>query len=1056
MTLDPFYRFRSSLADALERDLVGPLPTDTADDDELLLVEAPITRYLSGILFPQSSDAIDQENDLDASDDYDETSAPDPPVAMANVKYPSSMGLTFAVSDECQSISVQVTAARYAPEEAEESPVEQEGLNRRKRFSATTRRWRRTALSGEPVIIDTRAVTGDARAEVFPGLEIFWRTRSPRHGSALITVGLINTIKLPIGTFDRDEHCFFQPRLTVTGVDHPTPFVARLRDDAHADDEDLRSYQLLYRHSIEFATGHGCSVDWTVSDKELSRCAEIRMQHLPRFELKIADSNPAIVSEWFGMIRLAEAPRANVVSGLGAFCDDYRMWIEARRQEANDLDDELRATGWQHLSLCDEVHQRMLRGTRLLADDDQAWDAFVLTNRAMAEQRARSEALLAGDDPSSDLDLAVHQWRPFQLGFILLALAGIADPSDPERELVDLLWFPTGGGKTEAYLGLIAFTTFLRRLRAPTVGGGVTVLMRYTLRLLTIQQFERAALLICVCEHLRKQASDRLGSSPVSIGLWIGRDGAPNTRRGARKSLDKLRTGAVLEKENPVQLHRCPWCGLRLDYRNYWIRNNDPRMMITCRNDACEFKHGLPVFIVDEDIYDERPTLLIATADKYAGLPWQEKTTELFNVGCPEQPPELIIQDELHLISGPLGTLAGLYETAIDLLCRGTNGAPPKVIASTATIRRARTQVLALFSRDVRQFPPPALDARDSWFAIERPRNERGTRLYVGLIAPATSQTTLLVRTYGLLLQVVSELSAEPEHRDPYWTLLGYFNSLRVLGSARMQVQDDVPGYMAVIAGRDKSTVRPVDEIIELTSREPSSSIPGHLKSMESPYGSDGALDLILATNMISVGVDIGRLGLMAVMGQPQSASEYIQATSRVGRRYPGLVAIIFNSSRSRDRSHYESFVAFHSALYRQVDASSVTPFSPRARDRGLHAVLVALTRLTVPELRANKTAGNSDALERSLPSIRDLITRRVHEVAPEQEAATKQHLDDLIAQWLHRARTESDLRYVNPDNPDGALLVEATESDPDMGQFPTLRSLRDVDTESNLYLVRP
>ena len=478
-------------------------------------------------------------------------------------------------------------------------------------------------------------------------------------------------------------------------------------------------------------------------------------------------------------------------------------------------------------------------------------------------------------------------------------------------------------------------------------------------------------------------------------------------------------------------------------------------MMITCRNDDCEFANGLPVYIVDDDIYNGRPTLIIATADKYAGLPWRDKATELFNVGHPEPPPELIIQDELHLISGPLGTLAGLYETAVDLLCRGEDDTPPKVIASTATIRRAQSQVLGLFSRDVRQFPPPGLDVRDSWFAVERPRNERGTRQYLGLMAPATSQTTLLVRTYGVLLQRAAELQADPEHRDPYWTLLGYFNSLRVLGGARMQVQDDVPGYMAVVARRDEAAVRSVESVEELTSRVPSSAIPGILAAMDQPYETQGALDLILATNMISVGVDVSRLGLMAVMGQPQSASEYIQATSRIGRRYPGLVAVMFNAARSRDRSHFESFTAFHSALYRQVDSSSVTPFSPRARDRGLHAVLVALTRLTVAELRPNDAAGNVTALEFNLPRVKERILERVRRVDPAEADAVARNLDELIDQWLHRARTVPGLRYSNPNDEDNALLVDATVTEPEPGQFPTLWSLRDVDTESGLYLVR-
>jgi ATP-dependent helicase YprA (DUF1998 family) len=462
--------------------------------------------------------------------------------------------------------------------------------------------------------------------------------------------------------------------------------------------------------------------------------------------------------------------------------------------------------------------------------------------------------------------------------------------------------------------------------------------------------------------------------------------------------------------------------------------------------------------VVDEDIYNFRPTLLIATADKFASLPWRDRFIELFNRGDGVAlPPELIIQDELHLISGPLGTLAGLYETAIDLLATH-EGVVPKIVASTATIRRAGTQVGALFARDLRQFPPPALDARDSFFAVEAEPSRVGTRLYVGLMTPATSQSTLMIRVYAALLQGAATLNAPSDDgvRDPYWTLVGYFNSLRVLGGARMQVQDDVNDRLDLLARAAGSEARAIDQRIELTSREPSGDIPGHLEHLTLAYPDERALDVVLATNMISVGVDIDRLGLMVVMGQPQSTSEYIQATSRVGRQYPGLVVTLFNAARSRDRSHYESFVAYHSALYRQVESTSVTPFSARARDRGLHAVLVGLARMLIPDLRSNDGASRIAQHLDDVRVVRDAILERVARVAPDELEASLRQLDTLIEDWVRRAGEVVDLRYFDKREPEKALLVDAARGGEAGSEeaLPTLWSLRDVDQSSNLYLV--
>lgn len=1056
--LNPYYDFRRRLVDALVLDLIGP-----AGGERETIDDPPITRYAAGILYPRASDPIDPSLDVDTPDENEETAASDPPVALANRRYPSSMGMTFAVdSKAADTIRVRMGAGRYihtnARSDAAEEAVHADAISTLPDDPGV---WVR-----EPVDIPLRDLTvtrpePNGYIHLTEGLDLFHRIRrADAHGVVPVTLVLMNRQTAGTAVLERDGQSFFQPFIEVTAPGVPNgAFVERPNRAAIGSDEDVQMNRLLYRHAREFGVGHGCSVRWDIAGDRPDRAVRIATTFGPEYELELADSNPGIRSVALGMRYLAEKPRAKVCSGLQELCDGYEEWIRDRRVESSELAADLTPIARVHLERCEEALGRMRKGIRILEDDDRAWAAFRLANKAMLQQRARTEWLRRGKPTQEPVEDEGVRWRPFQLAFFLLCLGGIADPESPDRNLADLLWFPTGGGKTEAYLGLIAFTVFLRRLRRKE-GGGVTALMRYTLRLLTIQQFERAALLICCCEAIRASRAD-LGTDPISIGLWVGQGATPNSRDDTRTALNKIRTGVTPAEGNPIQLHSCPWCGAPLDHRNYWLSKHPEKLVISCKQTDCRYQAGIPVYLVDEDVYDYRPTLIIATVDKFASLPWRERTADLFNLpsaGRPEgRRPELIIQDELHLISGPLGTLVGLYETAVDLLCT-QDGVRPKVIASTATIRRAQDQARGLFNREVRQFPPPGLDARDSYFAVQAPAAERGTRLYIGLTAPGASHTTLLVRAYGALLQKADEIPAPPEVKDPYWTLVGYFNSLRVLGGARMQVQDDVTDRMGLLARQSGSNEpRCIDERIELTSREPSGDIPRHLKAMAVTLPARNALDVILATNMISVGVDIDRLGLMVVMGQPQGTSEYIQATSRVGRRLPGLVVVLFNAARSRDRSHYESFVAYHSALYRQVEATSVTPFSARARDRGLHAVVVGLARLLVPVLRPNNAAGKILTERSALEVLNSTILSRIASAAPEELEAARSQLDQLLDQWTQRAEVGADgLVYSDRHDPARSLLIDASQDSPTPDgdeYFATLWSLRDVDTESPLRL---
>lgn len=1048
MSFTEHYAFRSKLVDQVERDLIGP----TQPDDNEVITDRPITKYAAGILFPQTMDLVDEETLLGAEIEgkgIDVDSAPDPAVAMANVRYPSSMGLTFAVNSTItESVVVEVDVAQYVSE----APAERSRLRSTDHVEEL---WHRRSIPVEPLAISV-GEAGQIRQPVSDNLELFVRIREKdARGAVAVTVALINKHRVPPGA-DRDPYAFFQPCITVRGSTETPVFVERAAPGTPDGDDELNSYRLLYRHAPTYATGHGCAVDWerslvAVNDVATARSVRwISTTFVPRYDLWLADSNPDIDTRFLGMMRLAQAPDTEILSSLRSLTAGYQRWIEDRTIDAAQIPEEdLKRIAHDHLDVCAAACRRMEAGIDLL--DGPVLEAFRLANEAMAMQRARTEWLRNGR-PAESPDTSAGIWRPFQIAFILLSLAGIVDKESDDRAIADVLWFPTGGGKTEAYLGLIAFTTFLRRLRDPLRCGGVTVLMRYTLRLLTVQQFERAALLICCMENLRLRDPQRLGEPVISLGMWVGKAATPNDLDQAKTSLLKLKRGDVVQGENPVQLRTCPWCGRAIDHNNYKVLGAE--LTIACRSAGCEFAEGLPVHLVDETIYAARPTLIIATADKFASIPWRHEVASLFNLTSEDPPPELVIQDELHLISGPLGTLTGLYEAAVDLAAER-----PKVVASTATIRRADRQGKALFHRTVRQFPPPGLDSRDSYFSVETPPDDKATRLYAGLMTPSTSQTTLLVRSYASLLHHAAALEGSDGIRDPYWTLLGYFNSLRLLAGARLQVQDDVTDRLALLAKQFDQDKREIVHDVELTSREPSSEIPRHLQDMARSLP-DEPIDVILATNMISVGVDVDRLGLMVVMGQPQSTSEYIQATSRVGRRWPGLVVTLFNSMRSRDRSHYENFAAYHSALYRQVEATSVTPFSARARDRGLHAVVVGIARLLITKARPNDAASSIEDFENELRAICDKVLDRVRFVAGQAECdATAHQIDEIIQHWIDRADLEVDLVYSNYRNPKKSLLLDAGHYDESNDQIsetlPTLWSLRDVDVESKLYVAR-
>lgn len=1109
--------FRQELIEALQRELVGPdlPPYGTKVPEgvtyEEVLEESPLQRYSAGVLFPQSQ-PIDEVDNLSETDGEDEPAENDPQIRleeqaqdidrdgrmndqladaydetirMANEYFPSAIGLTFLAEYPGNGLVISPRAAVYESRAGSDA-------------KSKLRQWQRKELAIEPVTLTFPADVGRDMDEFDLAAHLRLRALYQRRndGSFLLTISMLNThvshsSKPPSGT-----QCFFQVGFDVRDLQDRYLFkeyrVAKQMRDSNSDGPDQReeaALELLYRNRRAYAAGHGCAPDWGIEHDAHANL--VKTSTLPQSKVPPVEPRSEGGDE-LSMYHLSGAdsafPPEQIPDLLEQVAVDYETWIADRNTEVGGLPTELRAPATENLSACNECLSRMRSGIDMLRRNDVMLTAFRLANRAMLMQQYHSRRNTRSidsewDDLPADYkpkDAATGRWRTFQLAFILMNLTSIAPQEDgtehDDRKLVDLIWFPTGGGKTEAYLGLAACDIFYRRLARPS-NAGCTVLMRYTLRLLTSQQFQRASSMICACELIRRDNPGILGEEPITIGLWVGESLTPTSRMQALKALNALADGGA--SENPFQLLKCPWCGTALDERTalgyvaHKFVDQTRSVIFVCPEPRCPFSgrkkqryesHHLPVLVVDDDIYATPPTLIIGTVDKFAMMAWREQAGRIFNLGIDNyDPPDLIIQDELHLISGPLGSVVGLYESAIDLLC-SSGERRPKIVSSTATIRRAWHQCQALYDRPIFQFPPQGLDISDSFFAKEN--SEADGRIYVGVFATAApSFVTAMVRTLSALFQSCNTIpmpSGAPEStRDPYWTVLQYFNSLRELGHAATLVEADIPEYMWAIASRSRlprQMCRSLGSPVELTSRRTADEIPEILERLTVRYpraSEEGPrpLDTLLATNMISVGVDVERLGLMVVVGQPKTTAEYIQASSRVGRSKsaPGLVVAMYNPGKPRDRSHYEHFRAYHEAFYRHVEPTSVTPFSLPVLDRALHAVLVILARHLVG-LREPHLIDPDGTL---ITQICDFVEKRCKNIDPEHGSIFLHKLRKLLDQWSSIRPHE--WGRLGPPPPSRPLLHPAGSEPLDEwggSAWPTPTSMRNVDVECDAQVV--
>lgn len=1003
--------------------------------DEEVLDGSPVYSYLSGMLFPVEEgegvrpetleeDLLPGEVPLEESDSAqdpfeDDTEEDDLGGLTAATGWaPSSMGMSFI--HDAPELLVRVRAARYEclrPTPGEAPADVAEG------------RWLRRPLPETTVIVGRE--TSD-RLELWDGrAKLQWRSR-PGSVEPIVTIALTNNAKVPLGRAKREvESVLFQASFSVETVSgRILPYPGGTVVNATVEDREL---DYRYRNHLSYAVGHGVAAAWADEQPVQQISTDFMPTQTVRPVKALSTTDPALDMGW-----LADDTIDPGIMGqrLRAFIANYSEWVDLRRDEATYATPNHQEIAADIVARMDQAIDRVQAGIRLLETDETVRRAFRIANQAMRMQALSQK----NPEPA---------WRPFQLAFILMALPSTVDGQHADRDLVDLIWFPTGGGKTEAYLGLAAIEMVRRRLVLGRAGGGTAVITRYTMRLLTAQQFQRAARLICALELLRRDGNNGLrGAAPFSIGLLLGNSTTPGSLKDAEKQVAEVRN--QLTPRSPFQVRSCPWCDTPLlpprrsaKDEAYGFRATSHNFTIRCVSDNCPFHERLPLQVVDEAIYADPPTIVVATVDKFARLAWISRGGSLFGLDDSSfDPPSLIIQDELHLIAGPLGTIVGIYEAAIRGLL-SWRGLKPKVVASTATIRSAEEQIRGLMASRVAVFPPSGLDADDNYFAKVDPTAPG--RMYIGLMPQAFAPAWSIGQAAARLLAAAECVPLAPAERDSYWTLVMYHNSLRELGRAVTILRDDV--RMNLDRDRERGlTSRSLepDGVLELTSNVSSQDLVEVLERLNTPADQDGVVDAIAATNILSVGIDVSRLGLMMVNGQPKTTSEYIQATSRVGRdKVPGLVLTLYRSGKARDRSTFESFRNYHASFYRFVEPTSVTPWTLQARRRALRATLVILARHAIG-WSSNDEAQSFDPSSVHVEKAIRLIVDHVAVADPREAPEVERELRSAALDWGSRAANQNGpLKYESPRAPDERLLKNF--SDPSIG-WPTMHSMRSVD----------
>lgn len=1090
--------------------------------EEVFKYDDPLKKYISGRLFPQkiknqvdihlgeasTDEFLEEVDEKYLKDDETEEEKEERISENQDRESQSSMGITFAVQPEAKRLILDIEFGIY--EHINNYNTEfQQGKKWYFRKSAVINQTVDLSKTGEFefTLNDFKVVDKSGipikDLKVSPRIHVYIRKNNDTNIN-IITVSLINDTEDTRRGGDT-ERTMFQVEINCTLENNNIfrKYPRSFESNIELPSEDKR-FEMLHLNKSSYGFGHGCSLIWNDKKEEVT---ELQSSFLPQYEMetmtpdiliKRSDGKSTELKIRHVDLVLCNKP-SEVADLIKPMITAYKKWVSDREVEIceNDiLNNFYKDVADENIAEVKRCIDRMEAGLELLSSNKNIFRAFRLANLSMLMQMVNGKIKRDGKvnvksstinfepinheftrDIFKNIDeiklnrnkYSEISWRAFQIGFLLMSIAGVVHEDHLDREVVDLIWFPTGGGKTEAYLVVAAFTMLYRRLKDPT-DIGMTVLMRYTLRLLTADQFQRASRLIVSLEFIRRAFPDALGEEEFSIGLYVGISTTPNSLKGAKSQYNDI----IWKKNAEFPVASCPWCGAKFKVSNRVYHGNrlvgkKNELETYCPDQSCEYHKKLPLYFVDEQIYKRTPSLIIGTIDKFVQLSWKPEARKLFGLGKEGErlysPPNLIIQDEFHLISGPLGTLAGIYEILIEDLCT-SNNIKPKIIAATATIRDSKRQVLDIFGRtESALFPPSGLSISDNFFSTVKRIDDEPVRgkVYAGVFSSAVSKVASQQNVLSALLQSAQLLPEE--ERDPFWTILSFYNSLRDIGVAKNLVQADVPQQIKnfFISHGEGKNQRFISDatVMELTSRIKNSEVTESLDKLKREFKTSKTrpkpFDICLASNIIEVGVDIDRLSLMTIIGQPKTTAQYIQVSGRVGRKVderPGLIVTVFSGFNNRDLSHFEHFVEYHQKLYGQVESTSTTPFSQLSIERGLPAILVGYIRqrFSFDKLGQNFSKTEFRAKKEEIGAFVKKIISRAELVDDSEKDYIKQEAIRLL-NYLSKSQTlcwKDDIEYGRE-----GLIYEINEDSEihTPGSIPLITSMRNVDMNSRFYV---
>tara|TARA_B100000427_G_scaffold327875_1_gene339638 strand:- start:5530 stop:8625 length:3096 start_codon:yes stop_codon:yes gene_type:complete len=967
-------KVRETLIKRLEEDLIGPVE---GADEIFARGGGPNLNYFSAKLYPLDLDFTEDENEESHSQfggkDTEHCLLED---TAKKFKKTSSMGLTFLIEKSNADIEVKVEFGLYKKFMVQNPKKKGKEIPnwKRKQFKAT-----------ENITInkDSGNFSGKIKTNIFDDLvkeypeqftsleyvpELHLKTRKINESKLSISLFLVNR--------SREKNAvLFQTKLSVESKKISFLEIADKKNNFYIQDNPKN-----------YSIGHTASTEEYKNKK--GEIEKISTTWMPRYFHSDVDpdGHESLKKINFFAADFVKGSDKEILNKLTELKTSYELWL---KNEFVKLSNDLTEARKKRHAEIKEIIDRFSSSIKFIENDKNALNAFRYANETI---------MLSSRFNNPDVKF---KWRPFQIGFFLLSVESILDKKSKNRNIVDLLWFPTGGGKTEAYLLLSATLIFYRKFKK---GGleekdSLAMFTRYTLRALTVDQFNRLATMIVCAEIIRKRAlkQDRnsVAKNPFSIGLWVGDEAIPNYVSST--------TGRNADTKWTNIFTKCPCCGKKLKWR--CIDSKDWKLEHQDQIDACEVYESLdslPIRVIDELIYAQPPSVLIGTIDKFVQIFRKPKDVKkLFATDLDLDPPDLIIQDELHLISGPLGSLTGAIEYLIEDYAEN-----PKIITSTATIQKADEQILSLYGKKSCLFPLNLANPNDSFFSVKK-QNSTG-REYIGLTsATANSGNYLLQSVSAILLQSLKDkgLSSLQEFIDPYSTPVFYFNSLRELGAADVLLRDDAIASISAYAKSRNEEEREQLDFEELSSNASGEEITDIRMRLENKYNEKDHISGLLSTVMISVGLDVSRLGLMVIVGQPKSISEYIQASSRVGRgEIPGIVITLFNEYKPRDKSYFESFNAWNKDMYSHVETSSVTPFAARAREKIFPALLVGFTLKELNMYEASDFGLTDKNVEFIKKNIIPKILKRI-EIIDNVRDEAEEELEKILNTWKKRGR---------------------------------------------------